>query len=406
MTQRHSRFANRFARFSLIYKEKRRFWKRRGTVGVWDDMPSIEASVISKDLEHVARRVETAPLLGPDFCDRLTRSLAQLFGIAEPACSDDDRSTFDRILVRIAPGATVEARIHLSDRLADATVPPREILLVLAHDVSDVARPVLVRSAALAEDDLIDIARTRGFGHMGAIAERRDLTIRITDVLVLRGDDEVRRTVAGNDTARISDKSFARLSLQARSDAVIEARLLRRDDLPDVVIHFLVENGSPATRETLAHRVRPARPAGLDRSTLPIRAAEDGWLEPYDFEAAAVVLGRIPEVHNHLDGFVRRLADADRFAEVVHTLAAVTEIPLETMKHVMVSLDTHAFAVVARALALRSDTVRELLSTGPWIHRLDVRGRDAALATFRGLDPEESRTRVREWAAQARDPHR
>ncbi len=362
-------------------------------------MPAIHSSVISQDLAHVVRRVESAALLGSDFCDRLTRSLAQLFDIAEPTCSDDDRAAFDRILVRVAPGATLEARLYLSDRIADSELPPREILITLANDVTDVARPILVRSPALDEDDLVDIARARGFGHMGAIAERHDLTFRITDILVLRGDDLVRRTVAGNITAHISDKSFARLSLQARGDTLIEAHLVRRDDLPDVVIRFLVENGSETAREVLAARPRTTRPFGLEHGALPIRAAEDGWLEPYDFDAAAVVLERLPEVRNHVDGFVRRLAEGDRFAEVVHVLAAMTDIPLETMKHLLVSLDTNPFAVIARALALKTDTVRELLSTGPWIHRLTDRSRDAAIVAFRALDPEEAQAQVRDWVA-------
>ncbi len=389
----------------MIFRQIGGFWSGRGKPGERGDMPSIESSPISKDLAHVVRRVENAALLGAEFCDRLTRSLAQLFDIAEPTCSEEDLAAFDRILLRVAPGATIEARFHLSDRLADSELPPREILIALANDITEVARPILVRSPALDEDDLVDIARSKGFGHMGAIAERRDLGLRVTDVLVLRGDDEVRRTVAGNSTAHISDKSFTRLSLQARSDIVIEARLVHRDDLPDVVIHFLVENGSPSAREALSGRNRPARFLGLDRSTLPIRAAEDGWLEPYDFDAAAAILDRLHEVRSHVDGFVRRLAEADRFAEVVHVFSAMTDIPLETMKHLLVSLDTHPFAVVARALALKSDTVRELLSTGPWIHRLDVRSRDSTLAVFRTLDPEESRDRVREWAEQEHAGH-
>jgi hypothetical protein len=241
---------------------------------------------------------------------------------------------------------------------------------------------------------------------MGAIAERRNLGFRICDVLVLRGDDNIRRIVAANATAHISDKSYARLSLQARTDARIEAHLVDRDNLPDMVIHFLVENGSPAVREALGRRANAVRPIVLGRGALPIHAAEEGWLEPYDFDAAAVILERLPEVRNHVDGFVRRLAESDRFAEVVHVLAAVTDIPLETMKHLLVSLDTHPFAVVARALALKSDTVRELLSTGPWIHRLDDRSRNAALALFRGLDPEESRALMHGWVEQNGSFHR
>lgn len=370
-------------------------------IGVLNLMLDNLTTAVSRDLAHIVRRVENGAVLGAEFCDRLTRSLAQLFVIAADVCSDDDRAAFDRILIRVAPIAEVGARLFLSERLADAAAPPRAILIRLAHDEPTVARPILVRSPALDEDDLVDIARSHGPGHMGAIAERRDLGLRITDILVLRGDDEIRRLVAANPTARISDKSFSRLSLQARLDTVIEARLIARGDLPDVVIRFLVDNGSEAAAAALVERERSARARhGLDRGTLSIRVAEDGWLETYDFDAARAILERVPEVKNHVDGFIRRLAEADRFAEVVHILTAVSGLTLETMKHVLVSLDTHPFAVVARALTLKSDTVRELLSTGPWIHRLDDRGRTAALAEFRAIDPDEARTRLARWVAE------
>ena len=363
-------------------------------------MTALQTHAISNDLERIVCHVERGQEFGRDFCDRLTRSVAQLFGLAEAACSEADRASFDRILIRVVPGAGDDARLYLSDRIADATLPPRGILLLLAHDALDVARPILERSSALSEDDLVDIARAHGPGHMGVIAGRGDLTIRITDILVLRGDDDVRRLVVGNPDAPFSDKSFGRLSLQARGDTVVEARLIGRDDLPDLVIRFLVENGSPSTRESLAGRHRATRPRQtLDCGAVPIRAAEDGWLEPYDFDEAAVVLERLPEVRNHVDGFLRRLAQTDRFAEVVHVMTAMTGLRLETMKHLLVSLDTEPFAVIARSLTLKTDTVRELLSTGPWLHRLDTRGRDATLTLFRSIDPEDARLRLRRWVS-------
>lgn len=369
-------------------------------------MQTVATSDMSRDLERIVCRVEGAQQLGADFCDRLTRSLTQLFQVAEASCSPEDRVSFDRILVRVAPVASEDARLALSDALADAAEPPRAILLKLANDVLEVARPILVRSPALADEDLAEIARINGSGHMIAIAGRPGLGYRVTDILVLRGDDDVRRAVAANPSAHLTDKSFSRLSLQARSDTLIEARLLRRDDLPEVVIRFLVDHGSVAAQAAQAERSRARARSGLGTCTVPIRAAEDGWLEPYDFTAAAAVLDRLPEVRNHVDGFVRRLAETDRFAEVVQILAGASDLPLDTMKHVMVSLDTEPFAVIARALALRSDTVSELLSTGPWLHRLDTRMREQTVTLFRALDPDDARARVHGWVEEAAGPRR
>jgi hypothetical protein len=365
-------------------------------------MPALDISPLSTDLDRIVYRLDNGSEYGGEFCDRLTRSLAQLFGVAASACSENDRSAFDRILVRITPGATLDARLYLSDRLADSPIPPRGILLALANDIIEVARPILSRSPALDDDDLIEIARHHGHSHMGVIAGRSELTIRVTDILVLRGDDDVRRIVAGNEGAHFSDKSFARLSLQARADTAIEAHLLGRPDLPDMVIRFLVENGSETARGALVGRIRADQPRlNLDCGAVPIRLAEDGWLDPYDFEEAAVVLKRLQEVRHNIDGFLRKLAQIDHFAEIVQVMAAVTGVRLETMKHVLVSLDTEPFAVIARTLELKPGTVREILCTGPWLHRLDERARDTTLTLFRTIDLDEARARLRRWTSNA-----
>lgn len=370
--------------------------------GPWVGMSSFQQTDIGDDLSRIALRVVSEGTLDAEFCDRLTRLLAQLFSHADAGCSDAERSVFDDIFVKLTPIATVDTRLYLSDRLATSPTPPRTILLLLAYDAVEVARPILERSTALSDDDLIDIARTRGHGHMEAIAERRELSIRVTDVLVLRGDDLVRRIIAGNGGAVLSDKSFARLSLQARADRTCETRLVGRDDLPDVVIHFLAENGSPEIHEALVARIRAHERRDLASGSMPIRRAEDGWLEPYDFDEAAGVLARFNEVRAHLDGFVRKLAETDHFPEIVQILAAASEVPLDTMKHVLVGLDTEPFVVIARSIGLKADTVREVLAVGPWLHRLDARARIRALEAFGVLGQDEARDRLRRWLAPSR----
>lgn len=362
-------------------------------------MQQSEMRSISEDLGRVVERIEGPKGLDSELCERLTRSIALLWAQAADDCSPDDRASFDRILVAITPSASVDTRLFLSDRLSTAAEPPHEILLILAHDVVEVARPVLENSTALSEEELVEVARSRGHGHMEVIAERRELSIRVSDVLVLRGDDAVRRIVAGNDGARLSDKSFSRLSLQAGGDRVLALRLIRREDLPDLVVRVLVEQGWQEARAELDRRESQKTDLGRVTAVAPsIRATEDGWLDPYDFNGASTVLNRLGEVKHHLDAFVRKLAETERFPEIVHIVAAVAGLPLDTMKHVMVSLDTEPFVVVAKAIGLSSETLAELLSTGPWLHRLDGRTRNKAIAGFRAVTQDDARRRLYDWA--------
>lgn len=367
-------------------------------------MPIEATSSFSQDLAQVAAKVAADRNLEPDFCERLTRALTQLWGVIADRMQDDDRARFDSILVRVVPTTSVGARIELSDSLARSPAPPRGILLVLAHDDIAVAGPILRLSPALDDDDLVDIARRCGVTHMGAIAERSELSLRVTDVLVLRGDDHVRAVVVANAGAHLSDKSFARLSLQARDDGAVGLVLVARDDLPELVVRFLQSNGSPEIRRALLERENRPRPSVVARQVAKsIRRTEDGWLEHYDFEAARAVLAPLAEARHQVDPFVRRLAQQDRFPELAVALAEVGALPLDVVKHMLVSVDTDPFVKLARAIGLKGDTVQEILMVGPWLHRLDARSREATMLAFQTTDADEARARVRRWAGG--EPH-
>jgi len=362
-------------------------------------MPLDSTTSISRDLARVAERLSADGELAPEFCERLAQALSQLWRAGADDLPEDDRERFDSILVRIVPTTTIGTRIELSDSFARSPSPPRGILLVLAHDEIAIAAPILRLSPALGDDDLVDIARRCGAGHMCAIAERPQLSIRVTDVLVLRGDDRVRRVVVANAGAHLSDKSFARLSLQTRDDAEIGLVLVARADLPDLVVRFLETNGSPEVRRALIERENRPRDTALTAQVAKsIRRAEDGWLEPFDFDEARNILARLGEARHQVDVFVRRLAQGDRFAELVVVLAELSGIPLDLVKHLMVSLDTDPFVKVARAVGLKSDTVQEILLVGPWLHRLDARSREATMLAFQATDVDDARARVRRWA--------
>jgi uncharacterized protein (DUF2336 family) len=74
----------------------------------------------------------------------------------------------------------------------------------------EVAGPVLVRSARLADDDLIRIAERRSQQHLLAILGRASLGEAVTDVLVRRGDRDVAHAPAGNAGARFSEHGSRR----------------------------------------------------------------------------------------------------------------------------------------------------------------------------------------------------
>ena len=112
----------------------------------------------------------------------LLREVTDLFFTASGPHGPEELKLFDGVLTALADEMELEVRAELAERMADAHQAPRELLARLARDEAiDVAGPVLRRSAALTEDDLLQVARTRGQDHLRAISERRDLSEAVSE---------------------------------------------------------------------------------------------------------------------------------------------------------------------------------------------------------------------------------
>ncbi len=89
--------------------------------------------------------------------------------------------------------AEVLVRRVLAESLKRAAWLPRDIVLALAHDVPEVARPLLLTSPLLTDIDLIRIARQGSPLHREAIAMRPRLSPRVAASLGATASPEAQR---------------------------------------------------------------------------------------------------------------------------------------------------------------------------------------------------------------------
>ena len=85
----------------------------------------------------------------------------------------------------------------------------------------EVAAPVLSRSERLDDEALIETARSKSQAHLMAISTRRVLSGAVTDVLVLRGNDEVIQSTVNNPGAEFSERGFTRLVNRAEGTTIL-----------------------------------------------------------------------------------------------------------------------------------------------------------------------------------------
>lgn len=179
--------------------------------------------------------VENAVAIGtPDQRVAMLRRITALFLDHAVRLGETEVEPFDAILLHLAQNVAVAARAVLAQEISEIANAPRRLVRDLAFDPAiAVAGPVLIRSQRLAEDDLVRIAGEAGPLHLDAVARRRTLSQRITEILVTRAAAAALRRIAGNESAHLSETGFAALLAIARKDAVLRAILDLRRAVPE-----------------------------------------------------------------------------------------------------------------------------------------------------------------------------
>ncbi|HVM78587.1 MAG TPA: DUF2336 domain-containing protein [Stellaceae bacterium] len=120
-------------------------------------------------------------------------------------------------------------RSVLADSLKRLGSLPRDIILTLARDEAQVARPVLSCSPLLSEDDLLELARTGSRSHRLAIAERDNLSPALSEALYETRDPIVARRLLVNDGAAVAEGMLhAILDTLGDAPGIVEAMARRR----------------------------------------------------------------------------------------------------------------------------------------------------------------------------------
>src|SRR5580704_2369872 len=247
----------------------------------------------------------------------LLRALTDSLFEPEHELSMKERELFDDIVERVLDDIEPGARQELAERLASRADAPHRVVVRLAGDIIAVASPVLMHSPELLDDDLAPLASAKSQDHLLAISRRQQLSPRITDILVDRGDAIVLDTVAGNLGACFSAPGAANLVNKSMSSDTLW-RLAKRADLAVYVAARL----TPAMAKSMAAEAA-RRGLSLDpkltqalltqmRQTLTERLeASVARARPLDELTDGIEAGSL-----RLSDAVIELADADRLTDL------------------------------------------------------------------------------------------
>jgi uncharacterized protein (DUF2336 family) len=159
---------------------------------------------------------------------------------------------FDDVLVRLIEHIEASSLVQLSSTLAASSPAPQQAIRRLAcHKDIAVAAPVLLRSQALSDTVLVELAKHLGRQHLLVVSCRRALDEALTDILLKRGDVEICRVLAKNAGAKFSEAGYAAIVAAAEPNKDIVESLILRPDLPAAMLRELLAKASDAVRLAL-----------------------------------------------------------------------------------------------------------------------------------------------------------
>ena len=308
--------------------------------------------------------------------------------------SEEEISTFGKVIGRLADEIEVEVRSQLSERLARFDKAPVAVIRRLAFDDAiEVARPVLENSTRLDDDALIANARTKSQAHLLAISKRQSIGENVTDVLVARGNRAVVNSVAGNAGARISGSSLLHMVKRAEGDSILAEQLGLRKDIPRQLFQQLIAKATDDVRKRLESE-RPDMGEQIGSSVVDIAGELQSKFGPVSrsyFVAKRVVTAQ-HRLGNLNEESIVGYAMGHRLDEVTIGLSLLSALPVDVIERALVDRNREMLLILARALKFSWQTTMALLFLGAKDHRITARELSAFERDFVRLNVETSQS--------------
>ncbi len=135
------------------------------------------------------------------------------------------------VLIKLMRQAEKDLRQVISEQISVIDDVPLRLVLQLANDEIEIARPILSNSNVLGDLDLMYIIKSQTPEYWQVIATRDSLNDQVIDVLADTGDFDTALNLAENEGIVLTDNALVVLSDIAQNSEVLAVPLLRRDEV-------------------------------------------------------------------------------------------------------------------------------------------------------------------------------
>jgi uncharacterized protein (DUF2336 family) len=305
----------------------------------------------------------------------LLASITDLFGNAGAAVSPSTAALYCEIIVGVFGAMHAVERAVLVERIAELSNAPAALLQFLATQDIETAEPVLRRSMAFTDADLVELAGRLPHDRLCAIAARPRLSEAVSDALLDRGDRAVLRLLAQNPGVRFSQHGLTMLVDEATQTlAQRQAALKANEELRGQVLDIRSAPSAPRSRRSFA------KPSG-NGVVIPLPSRQ--------IRSEVAVAADIEPSFNAVAEVIATVASGDRMLEVAGLLAEFAGLPVDMVSRMIAKPDTMPLAVLCKAAGVSVETFAAIATIRGRRHGHSEEAIGALVRAYQILGPDD-----------------
>src|SRR5665213_817817 len=333
---------------------------------------------------------------------KMLRQITDLFLSDADRLNENQIGVFDDVLVKLMERVESRTLSQMSAALSDSALAPKEVVRQLAyHEEAAVAVPVLSKSSRVSENDLIEIANTRGPQHLLVISNRKTLNAPVTDALLKRGISQVSHALVNNAGARFSERGYSTLVESAEKDDDLAQKLGLRSDIPANMLRELLSKAAAAVRAKLLKAASPEmrekiQPA-VNAVAPPIGVQLTNPVDYTESEATVLALNRAGKLG---DQTINRFSIQGEYSNILAALSLLTTVKIDVIEPLISNPRSDGLMVACKASRLNWSTTMMVLRNRPKCPPASKQDLEQSRVAFEALSLSAAQRTVQLWSTR------
>ena len=324
---------------------------------------------------------------------KLLREVTDLFLVAPETLKNNEVAQFGDIMGQIAYDLEMSVRQHLAEQLAGVDSAPHGLVTKLANDEIEVARPVLQESGMLRDEDLLEIVRIRSQEHLLTVSVRENVSERVSDGLVAKGNDAVLCSLASNKGAQLSRAAMETMMSRAEANEALHEPLVMRSDVPPDLLKKIYSHVSSALRDhILSSGLDVSQVDGLMAETLDWFQSGEKELVLSPAEKFVIRKEKLNQLNKEL---LLQLAQQGKIQEFIAGVARLGKLDTATASRAILDQGGEKLALVCKAINFDAAAFSNLLILTDLEGKLSEEERDALLSVYCRITMEAAQRAMR-----------